>query len=124
MSAIVLCIQVHMHEEDIQAGRLETTLQEAFINEVLPIAKKSIVMPPANNALIAPAATHDKLAPREREVLVLVASGQTQKEVARTMGISPFTVVGYKKEIYRKLDISTVAEATQYAIKNGLLSVN
>lgn len=65
-----------------------------------------------------------QLTPRENEVLMLIAKGLTQKEVARVLELSPATVAGYKKEIYRKLDISSAAEATIEAIKYGLICID
>lgn len=65
-----------------------------------------------------------QLTPRENEVLMLIAKGLTQKEIARVLELSPATVAGYKKEIYRKLDISSAAEATIEAIKYGLIYID
>lgn len=65
-----------------------------------------------------------RLSPRENEVLMLIAKGFTHKEIARVLGLSPATVGGYKKEIYRKLAISSAAEATMEAIKYGLVSID
>lgn len=58
----------------------------------------------------------DCLAPRELEVLMCIAGGDSYKVVAKKLGISPNTVAGYKKEIYRKLDVNTVAQATRVAL--------
>ena len=60
------------------------------------------------------------LSPRESEVLSCVAKGLTQKEIARTLGLSPATIGGYKKEVYRKLGVSNAAEATLEAVRLGL----
>lgn len=61
------------------------------------------------------------LTKRETQVLSLIASGYSNKQAARELGISPYTIAGYIKEIYRKLHISSRAEATIVAIKLGLL---
>lgn len=60
------------------------------------------------------------LAPRETECLALIAKGLTAPEVARHLGVSSHTVAGYVKSIYRKLNISSRAEATIEAVRRGL----
>lgn len=62
------------------------------------------------------------LTTRETEVLRLIAKGLTVADVARVLVLSPHTVAGYLKEIYRKLSVSTRAEATLEAARRGLIS--
>jgi len=69
-----------------------------------------------------PPAIPDALTPRETEVLSLIAKGITQGEAARMLGISTHTVCGYVKEIYRKLNVSSRAEAALTAQRLGLIS--
>lgn len=60
------------------------------------------------------AATHpeaDRLTPRESEVLTYLSKGFTIKEIANLMGIKWFTVNDHIKSIYKKLDVSSRAEA-------------
>lgn len=64
------------------------------------------------------------LTDREKQVLSLIASGYTNKFAARELEISPYTIAGYVKEIYRKLHIKSRAEATIVAIKLGLLDTS
>jgi len=61
------------------------------------------------------------LSPREVEVLRLLGKGLTQAEAARVLGLSVHTVMGYVKEIYRKLNVSSRAEAALVARDMGLL---
>jgi DNA-binding NarL/FixJ family response regulator len=61
------------------------------------------------------------LTERETEVLRYIAKGLTQTDCARLMGISAHTVVGYVKEIYRKLNVSSRAEAALLARDLGLV---
>ena len=58
------------------------------------------------------------LSKREREVLVCVANGQTRKEVARQLNISPYTVAEYLSNIYRKYKVSNKSAAVARAIEN------
>lgn len=61
------------------------------------------------------------LTEREMEVLRFIAKGITQSECARLLGLSPHTVPGYVKDIYRKLNICTRAEAALMARNMGLV---
>ena len=65
----------------------------------------------------------DGLTPRQREVLQLVAEGQSNKRIASILGVSIKTVEHHKHNIRRKLRLETTAELTRYAIKRGLISV-
>ena len=67
-----------------------------------------------------PAAPEDDLTSREREVLGLVGRGLRNGEVAAELGLSENTVAGYIKTIYRKLGISSRAEASWHATRMGL----
>lgn len=59
------------------------------------------------------------LSKRESEVLLLVANGYSRREIGGCLGISPNTAARHIANSYRKLDISTVAEATQYILSSG-----
>ena len=61
-----------------------------------------------------------RLTERETEVLRLIARGLTSAEVARLLNISVNTVPSYVKEIYRKLNVSSRAEAALTARNMGL----
>ena len=61
-----------------------------------------------------------RITAREREVLMRVAAGQTSKQIAAELGISPRTVETHRESLTRKLGISSVAGLTRYAIENGL----
>lgn len=61
------------------------------------------------------------LSGRETEVLLLLAKGVSRKEVARLIGISPHTVAGYVKTLYRKLAVCSRAEAAVIAQRAGLV---
>jgi len=64
----------------------------------------------------------DRLTPRQREVLQLVAEGNTTKEIARALAIGVKTAEAYRGELMRALDIHDVASLTRYAIRTGLVS--
>ena len=61
------------------------------------------------------------LTPREIEVLTYLSKGFTIKEIANLMSIKWFTVNDHIKAIYRKLNVSSRAEAAVLASKQGLV---
>lgn len=63
----------------------------------------------------------NRLSEREREVLDLIASGATNREIAEALHISPWTVKEYTGGVYRKLGVRNRAEAVQRAQRLGLL---
>ncbi|PWE27632.1 response regulator [Pararhodobacter marinus] len=67
-----------------------------------------------------PAAPDNDMTGREREVLGLIGRGLRNAEVAVQLAISENTVAGYIKSIYRKLGISSRAEASWHASRLGL----
>jgi len=62
-----------------------------------------------------------RLTSREREVLQLVASGKTTKEVAGLLGISVKTAESHRTHILRKLEAPNTAGIVRYAIRQGLI---
>lgn len=71
--------------------------------------------------LIDKPADHERLTPRENEVLTYLSKGFTIKEIANLMGIKWFTVNDHIKSIYKKLNVSSRAEAAVLASKQGLV---
>lgn len=64
----------------------------------------------------------DKLTIRQREVLQLLAEGNTMKKAARILSVTPRTIAFHKYRIMEELRIETNAELIQFAVKNGLVS--
>jgi two-component system, NarL family, response regulator NreC len=64
------------------------------------------------------------LAPREREVLQLLAEGHTTASTAEKLGISFHTAETHRRNIMRKLDIHSIAELTRYAVREGITSLD
>ncbi len=81
--------------------------------------------PGMSDAILAPgsktaADAKAVLTAREREVLVLLAEGMANKEVARALGISVRTAETHREHLSRKLGIAPIAGLTKYAIQEGL----
>ena len=64
------------------------------------------------------------LTPREREVLQLLAEGQSTKEIARHMSRSPKTIEMHRRHVMQKLQMYSLSELTKYAIRKGLTSLD
>ena len=63
----------------------------------------------------------NRLSEREREVLDLIASGATNREIAEALHLSPWTVKEYTGTVYKKLGVRNRTEAVQRAQRLGLL---
>jgi DNA-binding NarL/FixJ family response regulator len=85
-----------------------------FVSDRLHLAED--VVPSVSNAIrSAP------LTPREREVLQLLAEGQSNKEVAAALDISPKTVETHRARIFAKLHLHSMNELVRYAIRNQVI---
>jgi len=65
-----------------------------------------------------------ELSEREREVLVLIADGRSNKEIAARLGVGVRTVETHRERIMRKLNIRTIAGLTKFAIANGMVELS
>ncbi|MDO4714904.1 MAG: response regulator transcription factor [Bacteroidales bacterium] len=64
----------------------------------------------------------ETLSQREREVLVCVAKGMTNREIAATLILSVHTIITHRRNITRKLQIHSASGLAFYALTNGLVS--
>lgn len=71
-----------------------------------------------------PAADPNGLSPREIEVLVLIARGMINKEIAHHLCISLTTVISHRKNIMEKLNVHSVSGLTIYAVMNGYIEAD
>jgi len=65
---------------------------------------------------------HEQLSDREYEVMSLIATGSSMKEVAAALSLSKSTVSTYRARILDKLNVKSNAEITRYAIHHGLVN--
>ncbi|MEE8350550.1 MAG: response regulator transcription factor [Acidobacteriota bacterium] len=65
-----------------------------------------------------------QLTPRQREILQLIAEGQTTKEIAHQLNISIKTVETHRSQLMAKLDIHDVPGLVRFAIRSGLVSLD
>ena len=62
------------------------------------------------------------LTPRQREVLQLIAEGQSTKDIARRLALSVKTVETHRSQLMKQLDIHDVAGLVRHAMRAGLVS--
>jgi DNA-binding NarL/FixJ family response regulator len=65
---------------------------------------------------------HETLSDREYEVMALIASGKSMKEVGAALSLSKSTVSTYRKRVFEKLKVQSNADITRYALHHGLVS--
>ena len=66
----------------------------------------------------------EELSEREKDVLIQVVRGLSNKEIADVLCISTHTVISHRKNITRKLNIHSTAGLTIYAIVNNLVDIH
>ncbi len=64
-----------------------------------------------------------QLSSREKEVLQLIAEGNSSKEIGEILFLSPKTVDVHRNNIRNKIDLHTIPELTKYAIQKGLTTL-
>jgi two-component system, NarL family, nitrate/nitrite response regulator NarL len=135
----VLVLSVHSNKDYIfrviQAGAHGYVSKEAPPEELLRAIETVHAGEPFFSEEIAKAALSEfvnsggkkepfsQLTSREREVLVLIAEGKSNKEIADKLGIGVRTIETHRERIMRRLNIHSVAGLTKYAIANGLISL-
>jgi len=64
----------------------------------------------------------DLLTSREREVLVMIAEGKTNKEIASALNLSVYTVESYRGSLMEKLNLHNTGDVVRFALRNGLIT--
>ena len=135
----VLVISVHRNKDAIfrviQAGAHGYVSKEAPSEEVVRAIETLAAGEPFFSEEIARAALSEfvtsggkkepfsQLTSREREVLVQIAEGKSNKEIADALRIGVRTIETHRERIMRRLNIHSVAGLTKYAIANGLVAL-
>jgi DNA-binding NarL/FixJ family response regulator len=99
------------------ARRMLAHFQRQSSPEPVEVPRDALLSSPSGRGAGQPGA----LTRRETEVLSLIARGLQRGEAARVLGVSENTVAKFIKDIYRKLNISSRAEAALEASRRGLL---
>jgi two-component system response regulator NreC len=97
---------------------LVQAIREVFRGEIYlsPRVSRAVVKAYLTRSDLPP----DPLTSREREILQLIAEGQTTKEIAWRLELSVKTVESHRIKLMRKLDIHETATLVRYAIRRGL----
>lgn len=112
--------------ESVRAGTNGYLLKDSAATDLRAavravMAGESFFSPELSRPRVAPIAQPESpITRRERQVLVRVAAGGTNKEIAADLGISHRTVETHRESIARKLGISSVAGQTRYVIEHHL----
>jgi DNA-binding NarL/FixJ family response regulator len=88
-----------------------------------PTIADVVVAATMNKSTSKVAAPSDVLTPREREVLQLIAEGNSTKGIAAKLDVSVKTIETHRQNMMHKLKIRSVAELTKYAIREGITSL-
>jgi DNA-binding NarL/FixJ family response regulator len=119
--------------EMFKAGASGYLLKDCAFDELLEAIRtvaqgKTYVSPSVGDIVVqdfvhgtgGEASAFSALTTRERQVLQLLAEGNTTKQVALSLHISPKTVEAHRLRVMNKLNIDNIAQLTKYAIQEGL----
>ena len=137
--ARLLVLTVHAAEEYIRAGLSAGAngyvLKDASRSELMQgvravCAGKRYLCPHSSARVVHSYLGEQALTPvayacitgREREILSMIARGQTNKRIARTLDRSVKTVEKHRANLMRKLRLHNVADVTRFALQSGLLA--
>ena len=116
-------------EAALDAGAVGYLLKDAEPEEIRAAIRAAArgeapLAPKAAAALLAARAAKDhrtvELTPRERDVLQLIVSGGSNKQVARKLGISEKTVKGHLTKLFQRIGVADRTQAALWAERNGI----
>jgi DNA-binding NarL/FixJ family response regulator len=131
----VLALSMHKDSvyvrEILRAGArgylLKDSSDQDLIAAVRSLAKcEGYISPAVSGAVLADYRQHvtdpiDLLTSREREVLQMIAEGQTNKDIAGKLNLSVYTVDAHRGRIMEKLNLHSAGEMVRFAMRNGLI---
>lgn len=113
--------QFSMILKDVSAQEIITALKCAITGvRFLCHQVTNLLLTPTLQQSIA---ERDQLTATEKEVLRLIALGKSVKEIAVERNSSIHTITTHKKNIFRKINVNTIYEATKYALRAGLVEM-
>ena len=117
-------ISIYQAEEDLSIHCLVE--DNIFVPAVRRLEHQTKMKKPEGVAeqQVAEVANEEQLSEREKEIVVCVAKGLSNKEIADTLCLSVNTVTTHRRNIARKLQIHSAAGITIYAIVNKLVTLN
>ncbi len=106
--------------KDSDFNTLSRAIKEVYKGEDF-IDKK--LLPMFNEKILYSEKEENELTKREREILVLIAKGYINKEIAQNLSISEKTVKNHISNLFKKIDVSDRTQAAVYAIKNNFVDI-
>ncbi|MEN8263426.1 MAG: response regulator transcription factor [Nitrospirota bacterium] len=95
---------------------------KTYINpQIASLVVESLVNQPS--AINTGSQSFSLLTEREREVLQMIADGNSTKQIASKLNVSAKTIESHRRQVMGKLNIRNVAELTKFAIREGITSV-
>jgi len=130
----VLALSMHKDSvyvrEILRAGARGYLLKDAIDRDLLAAVRavsqgEGYLSPAISDAVLSDYRKHvtdplDLLTSREREVLQMIAEGQTNKEIATKLNLSVYTVDAHRGHIMDKLNLHSTTDLVRFAIRNGL----
>lgn len=101
---------------------------DALVDAVRAVARGEAYLSPAISELVLNDYRRhvtdplDLLTSREREVLQMIAEGQTNKEIAGRLNLSVYTVEAHRGKIMEKLNLHSAGDIVRFAIRNGIIT--
>jgi DNA-binding NarL/FixJ family response regulator len=102
---VVLAVETLAAHKPFFTSKVSETLLESFLRTAKDAQSESVA---------------DPLTAREREIVQLLAEGNSNKRIASRLNISIKTVETHRASIMRKLGVNSIAEIVRYAVRNGL----
>ena len=107
-----------------QHAQVEDYIFVPAIRRLERLTKKNDITKNISDMMLGAGQNADNLSEREKEVIVSVVQGMSNKEIADHLCISINTVITHRRNIARKLQIHSPAGLTIYAILNGLVDIS
>jgi two-component system response regulator NreC len=132
-AAILLTMHTQEHQiatalrAGIRGYLLKTQAAEDLVKAIRDVLRGEIYLSPGVSRIVVESYLSgaqpegDPLAPRERQVLQLVAEGKTSKEIAALLGLTVKTAESYRARVMEKLDLHETAALVRYAIRRGII---
>ena len=108
--------------KNIEADYLTLAIKKAAAGEsvIAESMTEKLIMQFRNGMNPPPSPVKEKLTTRERETMVCVARGESNKEIARTLNVAESTVKIHVQNILKKLSLSSRVQIAVYAVERGL----
>jgi two-component system response regulator NreC len=108
----------YLLKEDTEENLLSAIRNVAMGNAFLSPAIADVIVTDFRKHVSNPL---DLLTAREREVLYLIAEGQTNKEAAVSLNLSVYTIEAHRSRIMEKLNLHSSVDLVRFAIRHGLI---